>query len=74
MDVLRVMVNNSFKESFYKKIIIIINILTTFFISYKSDVKTFLKWIVNHCSKGLYAEVLYPFISHSKQFSLISRS
>ena len=31
-----------------KKIII----LTAFFISNKSDVKTFLKWIVNQCFKG----------------------
>ena len=29
-----------------------INILTVFFISHKSGVKTFLKWIVNHYSKG----------------------
>ena len=28
-----------------------INILTAFFISHKSDVKTFLKWIVNQCPK-----------------------
>ena len=27
--------------------------LTTFFISYKSDIKTFLKWIVNECPKGI---------------------
>ena len=26
-----------------------INILTAFFISHKSDVKTFLKWILNQC-------------------------
>ena len=25
----------------------VINILTTFFITYKSDIKTFLKWIIN---------------------------
>ena len=45
MDILRVMVNNSFKENFYeeKKI----NVLIVFFISHKSGVKTFLKWIVN---------------------------
>ena len=36
-----VMVNNLFKETFYGKKII--NILTTFSIFYKSDVKTFLK-------------------------------
>ena len=29
-----------------------INILTAFFISHKSGVKTFLKWIVNQCPKG----------------------
>ena len=29
-----------------------INVLTTFFIFYKSDVKIFLKWIVNQYSKG----------------------
>ena len=26
-----------------------INILTTFSIFHKSNVKTFLKWIINHC-------------------------
>ena len=31
-----------------------INVLTTFFISHKSGVKTFLKLIVNHCPKGTY--------------------
>ena len=48
-DALRVMVNNPFKESFYgkkKK-----NVLKAFSIFHKSDVKTFLKWIVNHCPK-----------------------
>ena len=29
-----------------------INVLTTFFISHKSDVKTFLKWIVNQYPDG----------------------
>ena len=51
MDALRVMVNNSFKESFYKKKKTI-NILTIFFISHKSGIKTFLKWIINECSKS----------------------
>ena len=46
----RTLVNNQFKESFYKKKKI--NVLTTFFISYKSGVKIFLKLIVNQCSKG----------------------
>ena len=29
-----------------------INILTVFFISHKSDVKTFFNWIFNQCLKG----------------------
>ena len=29
-----------------------INVLTAFFISHKSNVKTFLKWIVNQFPKG----------------------
>jgi len=29
-----------------------INILTAFFISYKSGVKTFQKWIIKQCPKG----------------------
>ena len=44
---LRALVKNPVKESFYgkrKK-----NVLTAFFISHKSDVKTFLKWILNQC-------------------------
>ena len=52
MDVLRVMVNNSFKESFYGKIKKVINILIVFFIFHKSGVKIFLKLIVNYCLKG----------------------
>ena len=54
MDALRVMVNNPFKESFdgkRKKKKKAINILTTFFIFHKSDVKIFLKLIINHCPK-----------------------
>ena len=52
MNVLRALVNNQFKENFYGKIIIIIiiNILTVFFIFYKNGVKIFLKWIVNQLS------------------------
>ena len=53
-NVLRVLVNNLFKESFYeerkKKAI---NVLIAFFISHKSSVKTFLKWIVNQYPKGI---------------------
>ena len=30
----------------------VINILTVFFISHKSGIKTFLKWIINECPKG----------------------
>ena len=46
ISALRVLVKNSVKESFYRKKKKKINILTTFFISHKSDVKTFLKLIV----------------------------
>ena len=50
-DVLRIMVNNPFKDFFMgkkKKI----NVLTTFSISHKSCAKTFLKWIIKLCPKG----------------------
>ena len=44
MDALRVIVNNPFKENLYgKRKKKIINVLTVFFISHKSSVKTFLK-------------------------------
>ena len=49
---LRTLVKNSVKESFYAKRKKKINVLTVFFISHKSDVKTFLKWILNQCLKG----------------------
>ena len=39
---LRALIKNPVKESFYEKRKKTINILTTFFISYKNDVKTFL--------------------------------
>ena len=47
--VLRALVKNPIKENFYeeKKI----NVLTTFFIFYKSDVENFFNWIFNQCSK-----------------------
>ena len=48
-DVIRVLVNNLFKKSFYEKRKKAINVLTTFFISNKNDVKTFLKLIINYC-------------------------
>ena len=41
------LVKNLIKESFYGKRKKIINVLIAFFISHKSDVKTFLKWILN---------------------------
>ena len=46
-NTLRVLVNGPFKESFHGKK----KIYTTFFISHKCGVKTFLKWIVNQCPK-----------------------
>ena len=39
-DVSRIIVNNSFKENFYKKKKTI-NILRVYYISYKSSIKTF---------------------------------
>ena len=48
-----VLVKNLIKENFYGKRKKIINILITFFISHKSDVKTFLKWILNQCYTAL---------------------
>ena len=46
---LRALVKNSFKESFYGEKKKTINVLTVFFISHKSDVKTFFNWILNQC-------------------------
>ena len=47
---LRALVKNPVKESFYgKRKKKVINVLIAFFISYKSDVKIFLKWIFNEC-------------------------
>ena len=51
-SVLRTLVKNPIKENFYRKKKKTINVLTAFFISHKSDVKNFLKWIVNECPKG----------------------
>ena len=42
-NVLKVLVNNLFKEMFYKKKKKTIIVLTVFFISYKNCVKSFLK-------------------------------
>ena len=43
MNIFRVLINNLFLKSFYKKRKKIINILIAFFIFYKNDVKIFLK-------------------------------
>ena len=42
-SVLKTLIKNSVKKSFYGKKKKIINVLTAFFISHKNDVKTFLK-------------------------------
>ena len=48
------LVKNLIKESFYgKRKKKAINVLIAFFISHKSDVKTFLKWILNQCYTAL---------------------
>ena len=54
MSALRTLINNPFKENFYRKRKKkkAINILTVFFIFYKSGIKTFLKWILNQCPKS----------------------
>ena len=50
-----VLIKNLVKKSFYRKIKKkTINVLTVFFISHKSDVKTFFNWIFNQCLKGTY--------------------
>ena len=52
MNALRILVNNPFKESFYRKRKKKINILTAFFISYKNGIKTFQKWIIKQYPKS----------------------
>ena len=52
-NALRILVKNLVKESFYGKKKKTINVLTVFLISHKSDVKTFLKWILNQCRTAL---------------------
>ena len=48
------LVRNLIKESFYgKRKKKAINVLITFFIFHKSDIKTFLKWILNQCRTAL---------------------
>ena len=47
---LRALVKNPVKESFYgKRKEKVINVLTIFFIFHKSDIKTFIKLILNKC-------------------------
>ena len=63
MNDLRTLVNNSFKESFYeekkKKQLMF---LSAFFISYKNDVKFFLKWIVKSAWPNIY---IYIYLASS---------
>ena len=40
----------------------VIKVLTAFFISHKSDIKTFLKWILNQCHTALVNMTLYIYI------------
>ena len=59
-NVLRTIINNLFKKSFYRKrkkkkvtnILIAFSIVHKISIFLKSDVKIFLKSIVNHCFKN----------------------
>ena len=50
-NALRILINNLFKKSFLGKEKKIINVLTAFFIFHKSNVKIFLKLIINQCPK-----------------------
>ena len=52
---LKALVKNLVIEIFYRKRKKIINVLTVFFISHKSDVKNFFNWILNQCPKGIHA-------------------
>ena len=53
-SVLRALVKNSVKENFRgEKKKKTMNVLIAYFVSYKSDVKTFIKWIVNQYPKGI---------------------
>ena len=53
MSALKVLVKNPIKESFYRKKKSI-NVLVVFFISHKSDVKTFFNWILNQYPKNIH--------------------
>ena len=51
---LKALIKNPVKKNFYGKIKKkkVINVLTAFFISHKSDIKTFFNWILNLYLKG----------------------
>ena len=52
INTLKIIVNNPFKKSFYKKRKKkVINVLTVFSIFYENGIKIFLKWIINHYPK-----------------------
>ena len=50
---LKTLIKNTVKKVFMGKEKKVINILTVFFISYKSNVKIFFNWILNQCPKGI---------------------
>ena len=56
-NALRVLVNNLFEKSFYGKKKTI-NILTIFFISHKSGIKIFLKWLLTNIIRTLVSRPL----------------
>ena len=58
-SVLRALVKNQVKESFYREKKKTINVLIAFFISHKNDVKTFFNWILNLCPRG--HSLAFPF-------------
>ena len=66
------LIKNLIKESFYgkRKKKKAINVLTAFFISHKSDVKTFLKWILNQCRTALVNMTLNLLVLTQNQFPL----
>ena len=52
-NIFKVLVNNSFKKSYYREKKYLMS-FTGFFISYKSGIKIFLKWIVNQFPKDIH--------------------
>ena len=49
---LKVLVYELFLEIFYGKMIKQLILLTTFYIFHKNNIKTFLLWFINNCSKN----------------------